>query len=143
MSHSTFSYTANHSTAQTGPAMRRDDNQVSALLCSSLMDCGGAVSGNSRCIDRNTTEIDPPQESSHLIPTATMRRVAISRRIIIAAARCHHNWAQISDVQDDNACTYLFGESNRVPQACEGTVREVDRNQNSTNKSLERAGARS
>jgi hypothetical protein len=92
----------------------RDDDQVSALLCSSLIDGSRAVSGNGRGIDRNAIEIDAVQESLHLIPTAAMRCVAISRGIIIAAARSHHDRSEISNVQDDDACTYLFGESNPV-----------------------------
>jgi hypothetical protein len=114
ISHRAFSDTANQSTAQTSPAVRRDDNQIGAFLYRGLIDGGWAVSGNGRCIDWNTIEIDALQESSHLIATAAPRRVDVSRRIVRAAARCHHNRAKVSDVQDDNASTNLFGESNRI-----------------------------
>jgi hypothetical protein len=114
ISHCAFSNAAKQRTAQTSPAMRRDDNQIDTLLCSSIMDGGGAVSGNGKCIDWNTIEIDPFQESLHLIATSAPGRFDVSRRIIIAAGRRHHDRPEISDVQHDYARADIFGELNGI-----------------------------
>ncbi len=116
--------------------MRRNHNQIDALLCSSLIDCGWAVSGHGNCIDRNPIEIDAFQESLHPIATSAPRCFQISRGMVIAAGRRHHYRAEIGDVQDDEARTNLLGEFDRILQTYQGTVREVDRNQNATNRVL-------
>jgi len=58
MPHCAFSHAAHDRAAQTSSAMRCDDNKISIFPCRNLMNCSGAVSGNSRGIDRNTVEID-------------------------------------------------------------------------------------
>jgi len=95
--------------------MRRDDDQVSAFLYSGFIDRRGAVSGNGRCADWNTIKMDALEKSLHLTATSAPSRFHVSGRVVSAAARGHHNRAEISDVQDHDARTYLFGESNRVP----------------------------
>jgi hypothetical protein len=49
-----------------------------------------------------------------LVATSAPRCFDVSWRIVIAAARGHHNRAEISDVQDNNARTDLLSESNRI-----------------------------
>ena len=84
------------------------------MLCGSLIDRGRAVSSNGRRIDRNTIEIDTREESRHLIATSAPRRFGINRRVVIAAARSHHNRAEISDVQNDDARAELLRKSNCI-----------------------------
>jgi hypothetical protein len=107
------------------------------------MDGGRAVSGNGRHIHSHTIEIDVLQESLHLSTTSPARCFSISGRIEIAASRCHHHWAEVSYVEHDNARANLLCESNRKLKTRQGTVGEVHRNQNPTNKALAPAGARS
>ena len=94
--------------------MRRDDDQVGAMLCSSLIDSGGAVSSNSKRVDPDPVEIDLLQKSLHPIATSAPRGLQIRRRIVIAAGRCHHNRTEIRDVQDDEARTEFLSEFERV-----------------------------
>ena len=114
MSHGAFSHTANERTAQTSSAMRRDNDQIGTFLCSRFVNGAGAVSGNGRRIDRNAIETNALQETFHLITTSVAGCFDIGRRIVIAAARGHHNRAKISDVDDGNARTNLFREPNRI-----------------------------
>jgi hypothetical protein len=114
MSHRAFSHTANERTAQTSSAMRRDNYQIGTFLCSRFVNGARAVSGNGRRIDRNAIEINALQETFHLITTSAAGCFDIGRRIVIAAARGHHNRAKISDVDDDNARTNLLREPNRI-----------------------------
>jgi hypothetical protein len=114
MSHRAFSNAPNKRTAQTSSAMRRDDNQIGALLCSSLIDGGGAISGNGKRVDRNAIEIDLLQESLHPIATSAPRCFEISRRMVIAAGRRHHNRTEIRHVHDDNARANLSGKPDRI-----------------------------
>ena len=97
-----------------GPAMRRDDNQIGALLCSSAIDSGGTVSGNAKRVDRNPIEIDLLQKSLHPIATSPPRRFQIGRGIVIAAGRRHHNRTEIRDVEDDEARTDFPSEFERI-----------------------------
>jgi hypothetical protein len=114
MSHGAFSHTANERTAQTSSAMRRDNDQIGTFLCSRFVNGAGAISGNGRRIDQNAIETNALQESFHLITTSAAGCFDIGRRIVIAAARGHHNRAKISDVDDDNARTNLLREPNRI-----------------------------
>ena len=141
-SHRAFSDTANQRTAKSGPTMRRDDDQIGPLLCSGLMDRGRAVSGNGRCTDRNTIEIDALQESSHLFTTSPARCFGVSGRIVIPAGCRHHHRAEVSHVKHDNARANLLCEPDRKFYTRQGTIREVHRNQNRTNESLACTGAR-
>ena len=85
-----------------------------AFLCSRFVNGAGAVSGNGRRIDRNAIETNALEETFHLITTSAAGCFDIGRRIVIAAARGHHNRAKISDVDDDNAPTKLLREPNRI-----------------------------
>ena len=107
-SHRAFSDAANQRTAKSGPTMRRDDDQIGLLLCSGLMDRLRAVSGNGRCMEWNTIEIDALQESSHLFTTSPARCFGVSERIVIPAGCRHHHRAEVSHVKHDNARTNLF-----------------------------------
>lgn len=95
--------------------MCRNDDQIGAMLCSSLVDGGGAISGNSKRVDPDPAEIDLLQKSLHPIATSTPRCFEIRRRIVIAAGRRHHNRTEIRDVQDDEVRTEFLSEFERVP----------------------------
>jgi hypothetical protein len=127
MSHCAFSNAAHDCAAQTSSAMCRDNNQINTFFCRNLMNCAGAVSGNSAAIDRDTVEIDAAQETFHLVTTLMLRCFDISPRTIVAARGGHHHRAEVGDMHDNDAGAEVSGELNRVRQTCQRTIREVDR----------------
>ena len=136
MPNCTFSNAAEECMAQACPSVRRDHNQVGTLFRSGFINRSRAISSNGRCLDRNTLQFDALQKRLHLITTSALRCSDVRRRTVIAVARGHHDGAKISDMEDDDARTDLLAKSDRILQTCQGTVREVDRNQNVTNKAL-------
>jgi hypothetical protein len=110
MSHGGFSHAAHERTAQTSSAMRRDNDQIGAFPCSRFVYGAGAVSGNRRGIDRNAVETNALQESFDLVATSAPRCFDVTGRIVLAMSRGHHNRAETSDVDDDDARTKLFRE---------------------------------
>ena len=96
--------------------MRRDDNQIGTFLCSSFVYGGRTVSSNGRCIDRNTIETHAVEEIFHLTVTPNTRGSRVSRRIVIAASRGHHDRAEIDHMQNDNVRAELLRKSNCIVQ---------------------------